>query len=321
MQFDDVYVNYLKYAEKQMKESTFAILKRIFKLHIIPYFKNKSIEDITIDDILKWQDYILQKKYKNQTNENIYYCLSGFFRYCNLFCGLKNNVVQQVGCFKKQYEPINYDYYTIEEFEIFVQYVDNVIYKYFFYFMFYCGTRPGEAMALKFSDIKENMVSINKTIQSHDGRKVTPPKTPTSFRTIRINKNILKKINELYKFYKTKYNLTNFDYYVFGGIKPLAPTTITRYKNKACQKANLRPITLHQFRHSHATLLLKNGVLIHEISRRLGHSKVSTTLDIYTHSDFYQEKRVLNTLDTIRLKSLLNPTRFIKKLINLLKQH
>ena len=64
--------------------------------------------------------------------------------------------------------------------------------------------------------------------------------------------------------------------------------------------ANLRKITLHQFRHSHATLLMQNGMMINEVSRRLGHSKTSTTLDIYSHTDLTQEKRVYKTLNHLR---------------------
>lgn len=105
------------------------------------------------------------------------------------------------------------------------------------------------------------------------------------------------------------YNKSNFDYFVFGGIKPLSPTTINRYKLKACEKANLRPITLHQFRHSHATLLLHNGIIINEISRRLGHSNVSTTLNVYTHTDLTQEKRVSTTLNSLRF-NLINTIKY-----------
>ena len=74
-----------------------------------------------------------------------------------------------------------------------------------------------------------------------------------------------------------------------------------RRKEKACERASIRPITLHQFRHSHATMLHNMGIPITEISRRLGHSKVSTTLDVYSHTDLTQEKRVFDTLNSIRL--------------------
>ncbi len=80
--------------------------------------------------------------------------------------------------------------------------------------------------------------------------------------------------------------------------KPLAPTTINRYKIRACNKRNIRPIKLHQFRHSHATYLLNKKIDIHIISKRLGHSKVSTTLDVYTHSNLLQEKRLIKSLNS-----------------------
>lgn len=56
------------------------------------------------------------------------------------------------------------------------------------------------------------------------------------------------------------------------------------------KKNNLKTITLHQFRHSHATMLLTEGIIINEVSRRLGHSRVSTTLDVYTHTSLEQKK-------------------------------
>ena len=113
---------------------------------------------------------------------------------------------------------------------------------------------------------------------------------------IKLDKRLKKDILDL----KKNYLGCNDDYFIFGGIKPLAPTTVNRYKLKACQKANLRPITLHQFRHSHATLLANNNVLINEVSRRLGHSNVSITLNTYVHTDLSQEKRVYKTLNSLR---------------------
>lgn len=40
--------------------------------------------------------------------------------------------------------------------------------------------------------------------------------------------------------------------------------------------------------------------MINEVSKRLGHSKTSTTLDVYSHTDLTQEKRVINTLNSLR---------------------
>ena len=92
-----------------------------------------------------------------------------------------------------------------------------------------------------------------------------------------------------------------FDYFIFGGSKPLAPTTINRYKIKACKKSNLIPIKLHEFRHSHATMLVEKKLMIKEVSRRLGHSNTNITLNTYTHTNKMQEKKVIKTLNFLRL--------------------
>lgn len=64
--------------------------------------------------------------------------------------------------------------------------------------------------------------------------------------------------------------------------------------------ANLPKIKLHEFRHSHATLLVSKKIMIKEVSRRLGHSNCKITLDVYTHATKEHEKRVLKTLNFIR---------------------
>ncbi len=185
------------------------------------------------------------------------------------------------------------------KFKHFIKYVDDIVYKQFFNFMFFVGTRPGEALALKFSDIQGNYVRINKSRSNHKNREIGTTKNFSSNRLVQIDKVLVRDLNDLHDYYIKKYGF-DYDFIVFGGMKPLSPTTINRHKIDACKKANIRPITLHQFRHSHATLLISKNIMINEVSRRLGHSKTSTTLDIYTHTDLTQEKRAINTLNSLR---------------------
>lgn len=314
MNFEKVYSEYLKFAKKQQKKSSFETLTERFNSHILPYFRDKNIEDLTIQDILDWQENILEHNYSNNYNRNLHFLLSGLLTYCCKYYGLNKNVASIVGTFKKKYEKDKHDFYNLDEFNQFIKCVDDEIYKQFFNLMFFTGTRPGEAMALRFSDLQDNYINITKTIDSHNGRSITPPKTTSSFRKINIDNQLREDLLKLESMYMKKYDM-DFDYYIFGGIKPLAPTTINRHKKRACEKAHIRPITLHQFRHSHATLLLNKGILINEVSRRLGHSKVSTTLDIYTHTDLRQEKRVSETLNSIRNNFFETLTERFKKFI------
>ena len=65
--------------------------------------------------------------------------------------------------------------------------------------------------------------------------------------------------------------------------KPLRPNTISRAWSNLAVKAGVKKIRLHDSRHTHATLLLKQGVHPKIVSERLGHSTISITLDTYSH--------------------------------------
>ena len=300
MSFEEAYKNYLIYASRRHKKQSFDTLTYKFNLRILPFFKNYNLKDITSSDILNWQNYISTFNFSNNYNSSLYYILCSFFEYCSIFYNFDKIIIMKVGNFRKKYEENKKDFYNLKEFNLFIKNLDNNIYKQFFNLMFFTGTRPGEAMALKFSDLRDDYLYITKTISEHGNREIDTPKTNSSIRKIKIDKVLKNDLLSLKKYYDHVYNKSNFDYFIFGGMKPLAPTTINRYKFKACEKANLRSITLHQFRHSHATLLLHNGIIVNEISRRLGHSNPSITLNIYTHTDLSQEKRVSTTLNSLR---------------------
>ncbi len=72
-------------------------------------------------------------------------------------------------------------------------------------------------------------------------------------------------------------------WFIFGSEKPLSRTSIERVKNKAIKMARIKKIRLHDFRHSHASNLIGEGMDIVAVSRRLGHSNIEMTLNTYTH--------------------------------------
>ena len=68
---------------------------------------------------------------------------------------------------------------------------------------------------------------------------------------------------------------------VYGG--PLSPNTVSHAFRDICNKAGIDGIRFHDLRHTHATLLMKQGVNPKVVQERLGHSNISVTLDIYSH--------------------------------------
>ena len=319
MSFLEAYEEFKIYASKRHKKQSFECLRYNFNANILSYFKDYALKDISTTDIIKWQDFIENKNFCNNHNKNLFAMLKKFLQYCSKYYNFDYSIIEDVPKFTLKIENRKTDFYTLDEFKRFIKCVDNNIYKQFFNLMFFTGTRPGEAMALKFGDLNGDYIRINKTIDEHGKREIGTPKTMSSNRTIKIDKKLKHDLLLLKKYYVDKYSSVAFDYFIFGGIKPLAPTTINRYKKKACLKANIRPITLHQFRHSHATLLFNKGINIHVIKDRLGHSKASTTIDTYTHSNFRQEKRVYNTLNTLRYNFFECLRYNFKNLISILK--
>jgi len=301
MKFEEVYIEYLKYIEYRQKNQSQRTLKERFEKKILPFFKDYDIYDIKESDYLKWQNEIEFFNYSNNYKSNLHYLMTKYFDYLIKYYDVKKNIPRIVGNFKLKNEVKQYKIYSYKEFKQFIKYVDNDIYKQFFNFMFFTGSRPGEAMALTFKDLDHRIISINKTIDEHGSRQINTPKTLTSNRLIEIDRKLYKDLIKLKNYYTNIYKNFNNNYFIFGGIKPLAPTTINRHKIKACKQANLEPIKLHEFRHSHATMLVERRLMIKEVSRRLGHSDTSITLNTYTHVEKRHEKKVIKTLNFIRL--------------------
>ena len=283
LNFKEVYLEYFEYSKTQHKKQGYETLNHDFNKHVMPYFENRDVETITRKDLLDWKLDISSKNFSNNYNSLIFRSFSAFLDYCVLCGYIKENELLLIGRFKRRSEIKNHDVYTMREFLKFRRGLDDFVYKMFFTFMYYNGTRPSEAMALRFVDVKGRDVYIRHSICRHGKRELDTPKNNSSIRFLKISLTMELGIYLLKKYYLKKYGIFKDDYFVFGGSKPLAPTTIDRKKEMACKKSHIRPITQHEFRHSYATRKLHLGVSIDKISRSMGHSKVTTTLDVYVH--------------------------------------
>jgi integrase len=75
----------------------------------------------------------------------------------------------------------------------------------------------------------------------------------------------------------------------------LDPDAVSVRFAELCEAAGVRQVRLHDVRHAHATLMLANGVPVEVISKRLGHSRISTTMDLYVHPDRDQQRAAAAT--------------------------
>lgn len=284
--FNDAFIEYKNFSLKRRKTQGYNTMVRNFNNHILPYFKDMQLKDITKKDIINWQNILYDKNFSNSFYNSLYYNLSSFFEFCLDYDYIDNNIIKQVKNFKKKYEKKEHNTYSLKEFKKFIRNLDDIVDKEFFSFMFYYGTRSGETYALKFSDIDFNkkIVHIKHNLQRRGNRELDTPKNFSSIRDISIDFITCIHLKKLKKLYISKYNDNNYDYFVFGGKKPLSTSTMDRHKKKACEKAKLPCITQHEFRHSYATRMSR-FIPIEVVSKSMGHSKTSTTFDIYCHNE------------------------------------
>lgn len=285
MLFEEIYEEYKIYAEKRHKKQGFVTIHQDFNNHVLPYFKGYDIKEITKIDIMNWQNRIMDKHFSNKYNAKVYYVFNSFMKYCLLMNYITINYLECIGPFQKKIENKSHVVYTIWQFRKFRRYLDNYIIKQYFNFMYFYGTRPSETMALRFCDLEKKYIHINHSIHRKGDRELDTPKNQSSIRTFKISLLMLFRIWQLKKMYVKKYGDCNYDYFIFGGVKPLAPTTIDRHKKNAYEKANLKNITQHEFRHSYATRMIHKNKPIDCVSRSMGHSRVSTTMDVYVHQE------------------------------------
>ena len=110
---------------------------------------------------------------------------------------------------------------------------------------------------------------------------------------------------DLKKYYDnvSKYKNFNDDFFIFGndkGLTPLAYKQAQRRKGEIANKAGIKEIRLHDFRHSCASFLVNNGAPVTMVSKYLGHSNSSETLNTYSHLFNTTSSEVINTINRAR---------------------
>ncbi len=173
----------------------------------------------------------------------------------------------------------------------------------------FTGFRRGEVAALKWEDIdfKSNKITIKRNALEirHQGIILKEPKTKKSARTITMPTLLIQQLKE-YKVWQDTLIPQLGDYYhnenwLFtrdnGSI--IRPSTFLDWLKKVLKQANLPHFTIHSLRHTNITLQITAGVPLVTVSGRAGHSRTSTTTDIYSHFIQSSDNAAATTLDNL----------------------
>lgn len=170
---------------------------------------------------------------------------------------------------------------------------------------FHTGLRRSEVCGLTWEniDFENKTLTVDKImIMKKKEISISTPKTQSSYRTISLGETIVSILkqhknrqNQNKLFYGLHYPITDFVCTKENG-EPVTPNSIKWYCGYVRKNTGVE-FSFHSFRHTHATMLLENGAKPKDIQARLGHSRISTTLDTYSHITEKMKKETVNIFE------------------------
>ena len=290
MTFKEAYTIYYEYQKDKIKDSTLKTYRD--RIKYMGLLDNVELVNLDWDLYQKWRAQInktnLCDRYKTDIQKFIKQVINFAEKQWDFNLRKFYNKLEPFktpGALKKEM-----DFYEPEEFFKFISVVDDLRYKCFFELLYYCGLRRSEARGLQWKhiDFKNKLLTVSQQVLNPSNSNastewyISSTKTEASNRTIPIATTLL---NDLAELKKSNERIVKFKqtWFVLGDDVPMATGRMYFYRDKYAEKAGVRRIRLHDFRHSCASALISGSAPITAVSNFLGHSETTETLETYTH--------------------------------------
>lgn len=288
-----------------VKESTLSAYYQQLRSHILPYWGDFDIDLFKKSDAQLFIGNMFNKGLSMKTVKDLEVTLKQILMYA-----VDEYNMNIPSAFKLKYPTANLvskkeelQVYSIEEQRRIVKYFENhPSYQTLGVVIVICtGLRIGEICGLKWSDIslEDNIIRVNRTIERivdyRTGKTkvvVQAPKTINSQRSVPFPSWLSDILSSFSSPYPSNY------YVISCSDNPIEPRNYRNYYRKLLlDKVGLnRCLKFHGLRHTYASTLITNGADVKTVSTMLGHSTVSTTLDIYTHSTLESRRKCVETI-------------------------
>lgn len=286
--FNDAYSLWLESWQTTVKEQTVYKIKSLFKNQINPYIGDILLKELTQ---LQAQTFIIDASTRYKNISSIHNYTKAVLSYAKDLHIIEQNPFDKIKIPKRKNEIKTIDnknYYTPEELKTFLEITKETqphqTYA-FFRLLSHTGMRLGEALALTRTDLnpKNKTITISKSIsRDKDGKQIISSTKTGNTRTISLDQETIDTLIKLKE--------TNKKYIFERSGKVVTRSYPLKVLNRIIKKNNLPKITVHGFRHTHATILLRMGKSIKYIQERLGHTDPKMTLEIYSHIMADEEK-------------------------------
>ena len=295
---DELYELYVEYRKNKIKITTINGDNEKYKNHIGSVLGSTLASSLTNDMLFNWKKDLVAKNMSEKFTNQIIHVFKGLVNF-----GIKKGAIINLKLTDELDKVIMHkivperEIWTYEETNKFLatfnlELPEEKDYYEYFYAYSRSGMRPNEFRALTVADIQGDHLVVNKNITSKitgAGDIIQTPKNKSSNRKVIMPPEIVSLLLERTKDY-------NPSDYIFGKEKAFRETNLNRQLKRHAKAAGLKPIVLYGFRHSHATHLIRNGVPIKVVSKRLGHKDVSTTMNVYWHLFSEDESLALEVL-------------------------
>ena len=252
---------------------------------------NSRFEGINAGELTSFQVQAfvtdMSEKYSAKTIRNTISLLSSAYDNAVRLGQLSKNPCKMVTLPKKEQPKI--DIFDNEQITVFLNALDEerLDYKVAYQLALFCGLRRSEILGLqeKHINIPFRCVTVEQSRHTVKGADyVQTTKTESSHRTIAVPDFVMESIIELLDIHNS-FQYKHTDYLIQNGFgQPMTPSALTSQIYRIEERAGLPQVSLHDLRHTFASMLNNANVDIAMISRELGHSNINVTLGIYTHA-------------------------------------
>ena len=283
MSFKSFVEHYTEDMKSRLKENTWHTKEHIIRTKLLPYFGGLKMCKITPQQIIKWQNELINFKdergepYSPVYLKTVQNQLSAIFNHAVRYYNLKENPCVKAGSMgkKKSREML---FWTKDEYLKFAEAImDKPLSFYAFEMLYWCGIREGELLALTPADFDFDRltVTISKSYQRLNGQDlITTPKTEKSNRTITMPEFLA---DEMRDYISTLYKIGDGD-----RIFPITKSYLQKEMERGSRAAGVKKIRIHDLRHSHVSLLIDMGFSATAIADRVGHESIDITYN-YAH--------------------------------------
>jgi integrase len=281
---------------KDNRKSSIATSKNIINTHILPFFAEKKMNEITATDIHEWQKTVKAKGYKDTYLRTIHSKLSAIFNYAVTFYDLGKNPCQAAGSMGSK-KTNSIDFWTLEEFRKFIPSIaDKPRAQIGIELLYWSGMRVGELCALTPADFNKeaHTINIDKTWQIVEGEEIIgPPKSNNGVRVVIMPEAICKKLE---KYIDMLYECPVDERIFEGASKYFFASEIKR----GSLKTGIKRIRVHDLRHSHVALLIDLGYNDYMIAERIGDT-VQEVQKTYAHLYPNKNKEIALHLEALQI--------------------